>query len=119
MKYHGVSKRNEMKTDCHQILSLPQKFDTISLGNSLQMIYRICVTQLKTDMQFASLTICSMIFVPPKEKRQGAHLGTGGWRNKSELQLIELCWDNTIVNVYYFSFVHIPGFLLTCFSVSF
>lgn len=46
MKYHGVSKRNEMKTDCHQILSLPQKFDTISLGNSLQMIYRICVTQL-------------------------------------------------------------------------
>lgn len=45
MKYHGASERNEMKTDCHQILSLPQKFDTISLGNSLQMIYRICVTQ--------------------------------------------------------------------------
>lgn len=64
-------------------------------------------------MQFASLTICSMIFVHPKEKRQGADLGTGGWGNKSELQLIELCWDITIVNVCWFSFVHIPGFLLT------
>jgi len=54
-----------------------------------------------------------MIFVHPKEKRQGADLGTGGRGNKSELQLIELCQDITIVNVCWFSFAHIRGFLLT------
>lgn len=110
MKYHRASERNEMKTDCYQILSLPQKFDTVSLGNNLQMIYRLCVTQSYTNMQFASLTICSMIFVHAKEKRQGADLGTGGLGNKSELQLIELCWDITIVKVCWFSFCIFQAF---------
>lgn len=64
-------------------------------------------------MQFASVAICSVIFVHPKEKRQGADLGTGGWGNKSELQLLELYWDITIVNVCWFSFACITGFLLT------
>lgn len=63
-------------------------------------------------MQFASLTICSMVFVHPKEERKGADLETVGWGNKSELQLIKLVWDITIVNVCQFFFGHIPKFML-------
>lgn len=54
-----------------------------------------------------------MIFVHPKEERKGADLGTGGWGNKSVLQLIKLVWDVTIVNVCQVFFVHIPESTLT------
>lgn len=53
-----------------------------------------------------------MIFVHPKEERKGADLETVGWGNKSELQLIKLVWDITIVNVCLDFFVRTPEFML-------
>lgn len=53
-----------------------------------------------------------MIFVDPKEERKGADLETVGGGNKSELQLIKLVWDITIVNVCQFFYVHIPELML-------
>ena len=47
MKSHAASETNERKTACHQIfIFFFKSLIHISLGNSLQMIYRICEIQL-------------------------------------------------------------------------